>query len=514
MMLKSSSKESIVIIDFGSQYTHLIARNIRELGVYSIVVSPETHIDKIISLHPKGIILSGSFYGVYEADASLPNTKIFELGIPILGICYGFQIIVKMFGGTVRKGEVREFGRTKIKIVKNSPLFYNLPKEMFVWMSHSDYAKIVPTGFTITSISENNIVSSIEKDHIFATQFHPEVKHSEFGKEIISNFVHKICGASYMWDTEDFIEEKIREIKETVKDKNVISGLSGGIDSTVATIITRKAVGDRLVPVLVDTGLLRKNEAKELLHIFKEKLHLNVKFIDAKKEFLGKLKGVTSPEEKRKLIGREFIRVFERIATEIGGADYLVQGTLYPDVIESNGTMRAAKIKSHHNVGGLPSDMKFKLIEPLRELFKDEVREIGKKLGVPDEILHRHPFPGPGLAIRIIGEVTEAKLKILREADFILLEELRNAYLYNDIWQAFCVLLPIKSVGVMGDKRTYEFTVAIRIVQSSDGMTANWAELPYSFLKKVSSRIINEVKGINRVVYDISSKPPATIEWE
>ncbi len=512
--MSKNFKESIIIVDFGSQYTHLIARTVREVGIYSIVVPPETNIDKITSLNPKGIIFSGGPYGVYEADAPLPDAKIFDLGIPVLGICYGFQAIVKMFGGKVKKGKVKEFGRTKIKLSKNSLLFDNLPKEMFVWMSHSDCVSIVPAGFKVTSMSENNIVSSIEKDNIFATQFHPEVKHSEFGKDIISNFVHKICGASYTWRTEDFIEEKVKEIQEIVKNKNVVCGLSGGVDSTVATIITRKAIGDKLVPVLVDTGLLRKNEARDLLHTFEDKLHLKVKFVDAEKEFLEKLEGITSPEEKRKVIGREFIRVFESVSSEIGGADFLVQGTLYPDVIESKGTKRAAKIKSHHNVGGLPSDMKFKLIEPLRELFKDEVREIGKKLGVPDEILRRHPFPGPGLAIRIIGEITEAKLRILREADYILSEELKDAHLYNDVWQAFCVLLPVKSVGVMGDKRTYEFAVAVRIVQSSDGMTANWAEVPYSFLKKVSSRIINEVKGINRVVYDISSKPPATIEWE
>lgn len=514
MMLKNF-KENIVIIDFGSQYTHLITKKVRGLGVYSEIVSPETKINEIVSLKPKGIILSGGPCSVYEEDALFPHKEIFKLGIPVLGICYGFQLIVKMFGGRVARGVLGEFGRNEIKVVQKSLLFDSIPKKSIVWMSHGDYVDKVPAGFNGTSMSENSFIASIEKDNIFGIQFHPEVDHTEFGKEMISNFLFKICKVSPSWSISGFAVAKINEIRETAKDGKVISGLSGGVDSSVATILVSKALGKNLIPVFVDTGLLRKNEAIELSNVFRRDLGLKVQFVDAKKQFLDNLKGVSLPEKKRKIIGREFIKVFEKIAKDEGDIKYLVQGTLYPDVIESKkGGKYSAKIKSHHNVGGLPKNMKFILIEPLRELFKDEVRVLGKELGIPEKILARHPFPGPGLAIRIIGEVTEERLNILREADYILLEELRKAGLYDKVWQAFCVFLPVKTVGVMGDKRTYDSVIVIRIVQSSDGMTADWAKVPFDFLKKVSSRIINEVAGVNRVTYDISSKPPATIEWE
>ncbi len=508
-------KRAVLVVNFGSQYVQLIARRVRELGVYSEIINWDEGIEEIEKSKPYGLILSGGPSSVYSPDAPLPDPEIYNLGIPVLGICYGLQVITHQLGGRVEKSNKQEYGRARLRVIKEDPLFQGLPEEFDVWMSHADKVVSLPEGFETLAISDNSphaVVRHRERG-IYGLQFHPEVAHTSYGKEILANFVYEVCKAERNWEIENFLEEKVEEIRSQVGDAKVISALSGGVDSTVASVLVHRAVGDRLHCFFIDHGLLRKGEREKVEERLRS-LGLPLKVVDASELFLSKLKGVEDPEEKRKIIGRTFIEVFEREAKKIEGAKFLLQGTLYPDVVESAGIKGSAKIKTHHNVGGLPEKMNLKLIEPLRELFKDEVRELGKALGIPKDILGRHPFPGPGLAIRILGEVNSQDLKTLREADSIFIEELKKAGLYDRIWQAFAVLLPIKTVGVMGDVRTYEKVIALRAVDSKDGMTADWYRLPYDFLDKVMRRIINEVEGINRVVYDVSSKPPSTIEWE
>ena len=506
----------IAVLDFGSQYTQLIARRVRELGVYSEIFPPFLDASNLPVERIKGIILSGGPASVYDENAPSCSKDIFDLGVPVLGICYGMQLITKMFGGIVEKSHKREYGFAVLEVLDKSDLFKGLPDRFQVWMSHGDRILKMPSGFEAIARTENSPVAAFrnKKKNIFGLQFHPEVVHTSYGTNIISNFVFGICGCEATWRMESFVEQAVKEIRERVGNERVLCALSGGVDSSVVALLVHKAIGDRLIPIFVDNGLLRKNEAKEVLETF-ESLGVKVHFVDASKRFLKRLKGVVDPEEKRKIIGEEFIRVFEEEASKFGKIRFLAQGTLYPDVIESVSVWGpSATIKSHHNVGGLPERFEFELIEPLRYLFKDEVRKIGKILGLPDKILKRHPFPGPGLAIRVVGEVTERKLHILREADAIVVEEIKKAGLYESLWQAFAVLISVKSVGVMGDERTYDYVIAVRAVESVDGMTADWARLPYELLGRISSRIINEVEGVNRVVYDISSKPPSTIEWE
>ncbi|AEA33005.1 glutamine-hydrolyzing GMP synthase [Hippea maritima] len=505
--------DKIVILDFGSQYTQLIARKIRELGVYAEIIPFNKDFDKV---DVKGIILSGSPSSIYENDAPLPKKEIFNLNLPILGICYGMQVVANRFGGVIAKAQKREYGLAKLKLLKENPLIDREIDNTIVWMSHGDRLESLPEGFEAVAKTDNSPFAAIQNlnKRIWAVQFHPEVYHSQKGKRLLSNFVFEICNAKANWNMGNFLTQQIEKIKQTVKDKRVIGAVSGGVDSSVVAVLMNKAIGDRFVGVFVNTGLLRKNEPEYVLNLFK-KLNVNIRYEDASELFLERLKGIEDPEKKRKIIGHTFIDVFAKIAKEYNNAEFLAQGTLYPDIIESVSVKGpSATIKSHHNVGGLPKDLNFKLIEPLRELFKDEVRQLGRQLGIDEEFINRHPFPGPGLAIRIIGKITKERLKILREADAILIEEIKKANIYNDIWQAFAVLLPVSSVGVMGDKRTYENVLAIRAVDSVDGMTANFSKIDYELLGKISSRIINEVEGINRVVYDISSKPPATIEWE
>ena len=514
---------SVLVLDFGSQYTQLIARRIREIGVYTEIVPFSASLEDIKSHQPKAIVLSGGPTSVYDQFAPMPDEAIFSLDIPILGICYGLQVIAKHFGGKVDSAPKREFGRAHINIYKDensqrstSCLFEDVPDSV-VWMSHSDKVHHLPESFHVTANTDNSELCAVEvslsnsKPKIFGVQFHPEVHHSEFGAKILSNFVINIAGIEPNWSPESFVETEVLRLKEELGDQTAICALSGGVDSTVAAVLVSRAIGKNLHCVFVDNGLLRKNEAK----IVEEKLKsLNLQLTVAHSQdlFLSRLKHVVSPEKKRKIIGRSFIKVFEE---HIHQEKFLVQGTLYPDVIESVSVKGPSQtIKTHHNVGGLPKRMKLKLIEPLKELFKDEVRKVGKLLDIPDEILGRHPFPGPGLAVRILGSVSKDRLDILREADAIYIEELKKHDLYNKVWQAFTVLLPVQTVGVMGDNRTYENAVALRAVNSMDGMTADWSKLPYDFLNHVSNRIINEVRGINRVTLDISSKPPATIEWE
>ncbi len=506
----------IAILDFGSQYTQLIARRVRELGVYSEIYPPfkepeELPLDKI-----KGFIFSGGPSSVHSPNAPFCSPKFLELGKPILGICYGMQLIYKMLGGKVEKSQKREYGYAELEVLDHSDLFKGLPSRFQVWMSHSDRILEMPEGFKAIARTQNSPIAAFkcEQKKIWGLQFHPEVVHTAHGKEILANFVFSICQCEKNWSMEDFIEKSIRDIREQVKDAQVICALSGGVDSSVVTALLHKAVGDQLIPIFVDNGLLRKNEAQKVRETF-QRLGVKIHFVDASERFLKALRGIIDPEKKRKIIGETFIRVFEEEASRFPNARFLAQGTLYPDVIESVSVWGpSATIKSHHNVGGLPEKFDFELIEPLRFLFKDEVRKIGELLGLPEYIIKRHPFPGPGLAIRVIGEVTKEKLDILREADAIVLEEIKNAGLYEKLWQAFAVLLPVKTVGVMGDERTYEYVIAVRAVESVDGMTADWAKLPHEVLQNISNRIINEVKGVNRVVYDISSKPPSTIEWE
>ncbi len=509
-------RETVLVLDFGSQYTQLIARRIRELGVYSEIKPFLFSVDEIKKAEPKAIVLSGGPASVWDEGSPSLNPKIFDLNIPILGICYGMQLTALLLGGSVERSERREFGPAEIKITDDYDIFHGIPPKTKVWMSHGDRVLGLPDGFTTIATSENSPVAAMKdrKRRIFGVQFHPEVVHTEFGKEILSNFIFRIAQCDGSWTAKSFVESAIKDIRKKVGDSKVICALSGGVDSAVAALIIQRAIWDRLQCIFVDTGLLRKNEASQVLAAFSDS-GLNIIPVDAGKRFLQKLEGVEDPELKRKIIGEEFIRVFEEEALKIEGARFLAQGTLYPDVIESVSVKGpSAKIKSHHNVGGLHERMNLELIEPLRELFKDEVRAVGRELGLPPEILDRHPFPGPGLAIRIMGEVTEEKLEKLRQADAIFIEEIRRAGIYDEIWQAFCVFLPVNTVGVMGDERTYENVIALRAVTSLDGMTANWARIPYEVLEKVSVRIINEVKGINRVVYDISTKPPSTIEWE
>ncbi len=508
-------RRPIIVINFGSQYVQLIARRVRELGVYSEILSWDAPLEEIKRKNPYGIIFSGGPASVYEPDAPLPQEGIYSLGIPILGICYGLQVIAHQLGGKVVKADHQEYGRAVLRIIKSDPLFEEIPESIDVWMSHADRVEDLPPGFNRIAESPgspNAVIASRDK-RIYGLQFHPEVAHTEHGKEILRNFLFNICGAKKNWEMGNFIEEKIKEIRDKVGDATVISALSGGVDSTVASVLVNRAIGNRLHCFFIDHGLLRLNERQEVESNLRS-LGLNVKTIDAGDLFLERLRGIEDPEEKRRIIGRTFIEVFEREAGKVKGAEFLLQGTLYPDVVESAGIKGSAKIKTHHNVGGLPERMNLKLLEPLRELFKDEVREIGKLLAVPSEILKRHPFPGPGLAVRIIGEVNREDLEVLRRADRIFIDELKKAGLYDEVWQAFAVLLPIRSVGVMGDVRTYEKVIALRAVESTDGMTADWSRLPHEFLDRVARRIINEVRGVGRVVYDISSKPPSTIEWE
>lgn len=512
------TRENVLILDFGSQYTQLIARRVRENKVFSRIVPYTTSIEKIKEIAPKGIILSGSPASAIMKKCPMPDKDIFKLGIPILGICYGMQVISEMLGGKVKHTDEREYGKAELFIDDNRELFSGLPGNFTAWTSHGDYVTKMPPGFSIGAHTGNSPIAAIvnKKRRIYAVQFHPEVTHTEKGNQIISNFLFRVCGCSGRWTMASFIRETVDGIRKNVGKSNVVLGLSGGVDSSVAALLINKAIGKQLRCIFIDNGLLRKDEAAQIKKVFRGMYHLNLDYVDAGPRFISKLKGVIDPEEKRKVIGREFVKIFEEEADKTKGVKFLAQGTLYPDVIESVSPTGApsATIKSHHNVGGLPEHMKLKLLEPLRELFKDEVREIGKELQLPDHIVNRQPFPGPGLAVRIIGEITDKRVKLLQEADERVTEEIRKANLYNHIWQSFAVLLPIKTVGVMGDERTYEHVVALRCVTSFDGMTADWVKLPYELMGKISNRIINEVKGINRVVYDITSKPPATIEWE
>jgi GMP synthase (glutamine-hydrolysing) len=508
----------IIIIDFGSQYNQLIARRVRECHIYCQILSPDTDIDYVRSLKPEGIILSGGPASIYEKQSPKIDRAIFDLGIPVLGICYGMQFMIHSLGGTVKKAKKREYGFAELKIKTQKDLFKHVDKTTKCWMSHGDSTVKLPAGFKITASTENTeIAATVNKNKkYYGVQFHPEVQHTQKGQTILRNFLFDICGCKRSWTMKSFARDSILQIKETIKSEKVILGLSGGVDSCVTALLIHKAIGKNLTCIFVDNGLLRKNEADKLKKSLKQHLKINIRFINAKSKFLKALADITDPEKKRKIIGRIFMDVFEAEAHKIKDVDYLAQGTLYPDVIESVSAFGGPSsiIKSHHNVGGLPKKMKLKLIEPLKYLFKDEVRLLGKELGLHEEFIWRQPFPGPGLAIRIIGEVTGRRLLILREIDAILLEEIKNNGYYKKLWQSFAVLLPLKSVGIMGDKRTYENIAAIRAVTSKDAMTADWARLPHNLLGNISNRIINEVKGVNRVVYDISSKPPSTIEWE
>jgi len=515
------SLESIVVLDFGSQYTQLIARRIREQNVFSVVLPCTAPLEEIKSYRPVGLILSGGPSSVYDPDAPPADKRVLELGLPVLGICYGLQFMVYSLGGKVVPGKAREYGHAEIEIKHGkSRLLADLPASMSVWMSHGDEAQTLPGGFRLTAQSPNAIAAiEDEPRRYYAVQFHPEVHHTKLGKQVLKNFVFGICGAKPNWTAQRFIDETVANVRKTVGEGRAICALSGGVDSSVAATLVSKAIGNRLTCVFVNNGVLRKDEFRKVQENLRNKLGLNVDAVDASDRFLSKLAGVSDPERKRKIIGNEFIEVFDaeahRIEKMSGHVDWLVQGTLYPDVIESVSVRGPSQtIKSHHNVGGLPEKMKLKLIEPLKDLFKDEVRRIGRDLGMPEDMLQRQPFPGPGLAVRILGEVTPERIALLQQADDIVVTEIRRAGLYEKIWQSFAVLLPVMSVGVMGDQRTYAYTCAIRAVHSEDGMTADVTELPWEVIKRISNRIVNEVRGINRVVYDITSKPPGTIEWE
>ena len=510
-----SQHETVLILDFGGQYTQLIARRVREIGVYSEIVPFNTPIHELQQRKPSALILSGGPSSVYEDGAPHCDSRIMAFGVPILGICYGFQLMSYFLGGEVQPSARREYGYAEIELKRESDLFAGLASPVKVWMNHGDHVSALPPGFVVTAASDAAIGALEDQDrHLYGLQFHPEVAHTPLGKDIIRNFLVNVCRLRCDWTMASFIETTVADIRGKVGEGKAVCGLSGGVDSSVAAALVAQAIGDRQTCIFVDTGLLRKNEFEEVLGAYRE-MNLNVIGVAAGERFLGKLAGVSDPERKRKIIGNEFIEVFQEEAHKLGQVDFLVQGTLYPDVIESVPVKGPSSvIKSHHNVGGLPEKMHLKLVEPLRELFKDEVRRVGRELGVPDQIVNRQPFPGPGLAVRILGEVTADRVALLQDADRVVLEEILRANLYDKVWQSFAVLLPVSTVGVMGDHRTYENAIAIRAVESMDGMTADWARLPYEVLQRVSSRIVSEVRGVNRVVYDISSKPPSTIEWE
>lgn len=508
--------EKIIVLDYGSQYNQLITRRIREIGVFSELISHKVTAEELKAMAPSGIILSGGPNSVYADNAFSIDPEIFNLGIPVLGICYGMQLMTHKLGGKVEKASNREYGLAFLHVdLKETTLFDGLPETQSVWMSHGDLVTEVPAGFEVTAHSSDCPIAAMEcpEKNLYGVQFHPEVKHSSFGLELLRNFAYEICGCSDQWKMDYFIQQEIKKVQELVGDKKVLLALSGGVDSSVVGVLLQKAIGDQLTCIFVDHGLLRKGEGDQVMESLGGKFGLNIIRIDAKDRFLSKLAGVSDPEQKRKIIGNEFIYLFDDEAKKLEDIDFLAQGTLYTDIIES-GTDTAETIKSHHNVGGLPEDMKFQLIEPLKTLFKDEVRELGLELGMPHELVWRQPFPGPGLGIRILGDITEEKLEIVRESDAILREEIKLAGLEGDIWQYFTVLTGLRSVGVMGDSRTYDYTVAIRAITSIDGMTADFARIPWDVLQKISVRMVNEVKHINRVVYDITSKPPATVEWE
>jgi GMP synthase (glutamine-hydrolysing) len=517
---QKSDFDKILILDFGSQYTQLIARRVRECQIYSEIHSYDVGMEKVRSMAPKGIILSGSPASVYEKNAPLCNPALLGMGIPVLGICYGMQLIGKLFAGEVAHSEKREYGKAKLILDRSTKLFKGLGRKadgLVVWMSHGDQVKTLPRGFHGLAHSKNTPFAAIEDPDrkIYGLQFHPEVVHTRRGTEVIRNFLFEICECSKLWTMQSFLKRVSHDLKKRIGTGKLICALSGGVDSSVVALLLHRVIGDHLRCIFVNNGLLRKNEAFQVVDLFRNRLKMPLQYVNAEHSFLKALRGVVDPEEKRKKIGKEFIHLFEREAKKIGGVKYLAQGTLYPDVIESVSSKGpSATIKSHHNVGGLPDRMKLELVEPLRELFKDEVRQLGKVLGLPEEIVKRQPFPGPGLAIRIIGEVSKERLEILRATDEIVKEEMEKDQLWDQVWQSFAVLLPVKTVGVMGDERTYENVIALRVVGSQDGMTADWVRLPYKVLEHLSNRIINEVRGVNRVVYDISSKPPSTIEWE
>jgi GMP synthase (glutamine-hydrolysing) len=517
-------RQIIIILDFGSQYSELIARRIRETQVYSEVLSYRTSAEELRRINPKGIILSGGPSSVYDEGAPQCDPAIWHLGIPVLGVCYGMQLMVKQLGGKVERAKRAEYGKASLRISDPTDLLTNVEDASTMWMSHGDSCSLLPHGFEILAYTDNTPCAAIA-DHekrLFGVQFHPEVVHSVGGIALIRNFVYHICKCEPTWTTEAFVEESIREIRLQVGEKRVLLALSGGVDSSTLAFLLHRAIGDNLTCMFIDQGFMRKGEPERLVELFDRQFHIPVQYVNARDRFLQQLEGITDPEEKRRRIGHEFIQVFEEESNRLGPFDYLAQGTLYPDVIESadsnvdpkSGERVAVKIKSHHNVGGLPKNLRFKLVEPLRKLFKDEVRKLGRSIGLPEEIVRRHPFPGPGLAIRIIGEVTSERLNILRDADFVVRDEISKRGIYHDYWQAFAVLLPVRSVGVMGDQRTYAHPIVLRFITSEDGMTADWAKVPYDILEAISNRMVNEVKGVNRVVYDITSKPPGTIEWE